>query len=73
MIIFYLFITQPCICFANKITPGVSEGIFLLLSFQVFEKKGVETPKNSVFGYFCKIVELNTNVLETSLLSEINN
>ena len=38
-----------------------------------FQKKRVENPKNSVFGHFWKIVELNTNVLEPSLLSEINN
>ena len=42
-------------------------------SSQVFEKeKGVETTKNSVFDHFWKIVELNTDVLEPSLLSEID-
>ena len=40
-------------------------------SRQVFEKKGVETPKNSVFGHFSKIVEQNPNVLRSSLLSVI--
>ena len=44
-----------------------------ITSGQVFTKKGVETPKNSVFDNFCKIVELNTEVLEPSLLSEIDN
>ena len=38
-----------------------------------FQEKEIETPKNSVFGHFWKIVELNTDVLEPSLLSEIDN
>ena len=49
--------------FANKVVPGVSEGFS---SRQVFEKNRVENPKN------CDL-ELNTDVLETSLLSEIDN
>jgi len=36
-----------------------------------FRKKGVETPKNSVFGHFWKIVKLNADMLQTSLISEI--
>jgi len=47
--------------FANKMAPSVSEWIFRakhefrvknIPSRHVFEKKGVETPKNSVFGHF---------------------
>ena len=56
--------------FANKMTPGVSESI---PSRQIFEKKGVERSKNSVFGHFSKIVELNTDMLKPTLLSEIDN
>ena len=61
---------------------GVSEGILRTKhesrfknfpSRQVFEKKGDETPKNSVFGHFWKIVKLNTDVLEPSILSELDN
>ena len=37
------------------------------------KKKGVEAPTNSVFDHFWKIVELNTDALEPSLLSEIDN
>ena len=37
------------------------------------ESKGVETPKNSILGHFWKIIELNTDMLEPLLLSEINN
>ena len=66
--------------FANKMAPGVSEDILPVEhesfkkfpSHQVFEKKEGETAKNSVFGHFWKFVELNTGVLEPSLLSEIN-
>ena len=39
--------TQPCMGFANKMSPDVSEGILL----SIFERKRVETPKNSVFGH----------------------
>ena len=66
--------------FANKIAPGVFEGILRtehefknFLSRQVFEKKRGLTLKNSVFGHFWKIVELNTDMLEPSLLSGIGN
>ena len=42
--------------------------------FPIKRKKGkVDTRKNSVFGHFLKMVELNTDLLEPSLLSEINN
>ena len=37
--------------FANKMVPGISEVKSFPLR-QVFEKKGVENPKNSVFGHF---------------------
>ena len=66
--------------FANKMAPGISESILRgeyesenFPSRQVFEKKGVETPKNSVLGHFWKIVELNTGMLEPSQLSQIDN
>ena len=67
---------------ANKMASGVFEDIWRAKheygfknfpSRQVFEKKGVENPKNSVFGHFWNIVELNTDVLEPSLLLEIDN
>ena len=53
---------------------GVSEGLLRaehkkLPLRQVFEKKGVEIPKNIVFDHFCRIIELNTKVLEPLLLS----
>ena len=70
---------QTCMGFANEMAPGVSEGILRAehesqnyTSSQVFEKK-FQTAKNSVFDHFWKIVELNTDVLEPSLLSEIDN
>ena len=58
--------------FVNKLAPGASEGI-LPSSREVFEKKRVETPKGIVFGHFWKIVELNSDMLEPSLFSEIDN
>ena len=51
--------------FANKIPSDVSECILLSITSGFRE--------NSVIGHFCKIVELNTDVLEPSLLSEIAN
>ena len=42
-------------------------------SRQICEKKEVKVPKNSVFGHFWKIVELNTDMVEPSLFSEIDN
>ena len=45
-------ITQPCMGFAIKMALRVSEGISNFPSRQVFLKRGVETPKNSVFGNF---------------------
>ena len=39
-------------------------------SRQVFEKKGVETFKNTVSDHFWKIVELITDVLEPLLSSD---
>ena len=42
-------------------------------NYTALQKKGVEIPKNSVFDQFRKIVELTTDVLEPSLLSEIDN
>ena len=42
-------------------------------SRQVFEIKIEPSPKNSVFGHFWKIVELNTDVLVALLLLEIDN
>ena len=56
-------ITQPCMSFENKMVSGVSR--------HVFEKKGLENPKNSVFGHFLKTT--NTDVLEPPLLPEIDN
>ena len=57
---------------ANKMAPGVSEGIFRaenLPSRYVFEKMGVETPKISHFRIFLKNCRLlNTDALEPSLL-----
>ena len=53
---------------ANRMALGVIE-----LIFQVFEKKEVKTLRNSVFGHFWKIVELSTDVLKPSVLSEIGN
>ena len=49
--------------FENKMVSGVSR--------HVFEKKGLENPKNSVFGHFLKTT--NTDVLEPPLLPEIDN
>ena len=52
---FLLKITLPYIGFAYKMASGVSEGILRaenVPSRQVFEKKGVETLKNRVFGHF---------------------
>ena len=72
-------ITQPCMGIANKMALDVSENILRaehisdFLSSKVFEKKGVEPLKNSVFGHFWKLIELNTDVLGPSLLSEIDN
>ena len=66
--------------FANKMAPSVSEWIFRaehksgfenFLSRHVFEKIGVETPKNCVFNHFWKIVVLNHDLLQTSQTSEI--
>ena len=55
---------------------GVSEVILRAVhesgDRQLFENREVETLKNSVFVHFWKIVELNTDVLEPSLLSEID-
>ena len=42
-------------------------------SLQVFKNKGVETPKNSVYHHFWQIVELNTDLLEPTLLSKTDN
>ena len=42
-------------------------------SRQVYEIKIEPSPKNSVFGHFWKIVELNTDVLVALLLLEIDN
>ena len=42
-------------------------------SRQVFEKKAVGIQKTSVFGHFWKIVELNTDGQQQSLLSGISN
>ena len=66
--------------FANKIEPSVSEWIFRdkhenafknFPSCHVFEKIGVATLKNGVFSHFWKIIELNQDVQQTSLISEI--
>ena len=60
--------------------PSVSEWIFRVEhesgfenfpSHHVFEKIGVEPPKNGVFSHLWKIVELNHDLLQTSLISEI--
>ena len=60
--------------YANKMVPGVSEHAEHESCHQVFKKKEVDTSaKNSIFGYFSKIVELNTDVLESSLWSVIDN
>ena len=64
--------------FVIKMAPGVTEGILRsshenFPSRQVFKKKRVENPKNSIFVHICKIVVLNTDLLKPSLLSEINN
>ena len=40
---------------------------------QVFGEKGVEISKNKVFAHFLKIGELNTDLVEPLLLSEIDN
>ena len=63
--------------------PGISEGILPTEHKSEIKpgnhhvmfsrKRGVETPKSSVFGNFWKIVELNPDVLEPLLLSEIDN
>ena len=64
--------------FANNMALGVSEGIFraeheskTFLHVRFWEK-AVENPNNSIFLHFCKIVELNIDVLEPLLLSEID-
>ena len=79
----YLFwltlISLPYMSFANKMAPGVSEwichaehesGCKNFPSRHVFEKIGVATPKNGVFSHFWKIVELNHDVLQVSLILE---
>ena len=68
--------------FANKMASGISgdilraedeSGFKNFNHVSVSRKKGDETSKNSVFNYFWKIVELNIDVPEPSLLSEIDN
>ena len=72
-------ITRPCkfeIFCRNKMAPGVSEGLFHAETFDHvrFSRKRELKPLNiPFFGHFWKIVELNTDVLEPSLLSEIDN
>ena len=64
----------------NKVVPSVPEWIFRaehewgLKNFpsrHVFKKIGGGTLKNVVYSHFKKIVELNHDVLQTSLISEI--
>ena len=59
--------------FCVQVFPKVFLGFKNFPSRQIFEKKGIETLKNSVCAHFWKIVELNTDVLEPSLVSEIDN
>ena len=49
-----------CVCMKLIILQSCKFGLF-------------ETPKNSVFSHFWKIVKLTTNVLKPSLLLEIGN
>ena len=53
--------TQTCMNFANKLAPGVSEGISRtehehdFPSRQILDKKASETPKNRIFSLFEKL------------------
>ena len=75
-----VLISQLCIGFANKLAPvdSVSEGIFRAEheSFHHvrFSRTSCWKPLKVAFlAIFKKIVELSTDVLELSLLSEIDN
>ena len=58
--------------------PGIPEDIFarwtriMVQKRQIFEKKKIETTKDCVLGHIWTIVELNTDVLESLLSSEID-
>ena len=57
--------------FANKMVPGIPEGILCaepepktFHHVRFSEKKGFGTSKSTVFGYFWKIAKLSTDVLD---------
>ena len=65
--------------FVKKMAPAASEGILrtkhecgFKLNY-ICEEKGLQTLKISFFPIFEKILEINTEVLEPSILSEIDN
>lgn len=61
-------------CLANKMARDDSKGVLPdVVERQVFQEKELETTENSVQGYFWKIVVQNTDVLEPTLLLEIDN
>ena len=59
--------------FSNKMAPAVFEGILWAKRKSEFKNVPLRLVFEKKAGHFWKIVELNTDVLESSLLSEVDN